>query len=91
MGRSGWRRQTICGGRSRRGCEGDLRNIEMPVLCRRDRSDGQLENGSGGLNPSKVVGRKFQDCDLAAGKILLIPEVLVRGDKKIELGLREAQ
>ncbi|MEI7730216.1 MAG: hypothetical protein WCO56_11630 [Verrucomicrobiota bacterium] len=46
------------------------------------------QNGSR-ANTTEVVGGKFQDSDAPSGQILLVTDILIAGDEKIELGFSQ--
>ena len=57
----------------------------------RDYGHGLLDPLPIGLNGMPVVGRKFKNRNLPAGKILLITKILIRGDKEIEFSFGKFQ
>ena len=46
-------------------------------------------SSAGSHDAAQVVGGEFEDGDAAPGEVLLVADVLVTGDEKIELRLRE--
>ncbi|MST94004.1 MAG: hypothetical protein EXS33_01800 [Pedosphaera sp.] len=52
---------------------------------------GVLNQDGGGQDAAQVVGRKFQNRNLAARQILLVADVLIRSDEKREFALSQSQ
>ena len=51
----------------------------------------RLESPTGGFNALDIVGREFEDRNLASGEVLLITNILIGSDEEIEISFSQAQ
>jgi hypothetical protein len=60
----------------------------MPKFTGGQRLDSRAQFCGCVLDATQVVAGKFENGDSSSGQVLLIADILIRGDEQIELGLR---
>ena len=67
---------------------GDIEASHLTWLARNNRG---LNLNGGREETAQVVRGEFQDRDAASGEVLLVADVLVGGDKQVELAIRQTE
>jgi len=63
----------------------------LPKFTRLYGFNGRLQQGSGSDNSTQIIRREFKNGDVALTEVLLITDILIGGDKKVEMSFCKTQ
>ena len=62
-------------------------NLKLVKITGAKGGHGVLKQDGGGQDTTEVIGREFQNCNLPACEILLVADILLRGDEQGKFAL----